>query len=84
MGNLGGPAQFGVEQLGGDRYHADPAKLLDSILARIVKMLDAALKEMPVKKYPTLVQGVITSQQQFAQALFGDVPGESVLWQLDL
>jgi hypothetical protein len=84
MKNLGGLARFGVERFGGDRYHADPAKLLDAILARITKMLDVVLEEIPVPKFPTAHQGVITPQQQFAHAAFGDVPGESVLWQLDL
>jgi hypothetical protein len=76
MNNLGDSARFGVERFAPDRYHADPAQLLDTLIVEIVGML----VEMPVS-----TQGARRPQRQsFPEAAFGNPPSESMLWQLGL
>ncbi len=84
MKNVGGISRFGVEQFAGGRYYADPATLLDAILTRIAKLLDCILQEMPTLRVSIAPPAAVARQQEFAHALFAEVPRESVLWQLNL
>jgi len=83
MRNLGGPSPWGVVKHVSGRHLADPALLLDTLIANITTMLDAVMHAMPVGDLP----GVNPRNRAVPQrrlAMLGGVPSESVLWQLDL
>ena len=81
--NRGGNERWGITTPIAGRVHADPARLLDALLDDVTTMLDGVLKAMPVNSLP----GVNPANPTPPQArvwVFGDVPRESLLWQLGL
>jgi hypothetical protein len=80
----GGAAAWGVDTHIRDRHHAEPGALLDQLVVRTATMLDAVAAALPVGE----LAGVQTPSQPlalpFRLSMFGQVPGESILWLLGL
>ena len=83
MNNLDGAAAWGVDTRVQGVHLADPAQLLDTLIPRIVSMLDGVMDAMPLAG----LTGVNPANRRPAPARLHadmDVPSESLLWQLDL
>ncbi len=83
MNNLGGPAAWGVATHTSGRHYADPAHLLDVLIARITAMLEALMAAMPVAELSSVDPANQTAAPVRLHAKM-DVPSESLLWQLAL
>jgi hypothetical protein len=83
INNRGGHERWGITTPIRGRVHADPARLLDALLEDVTAMLDGFVEAMPVSS----LVGVNPANAPLPQTrlwVFGDVPRESILWQLGL
>lgn len=83
MTNRGGREAWGVTAPIRGRAYADPARLLDALVADIAAFLDALMGAMPTAS----LSGVNPANAPLPQtrlSVFGQVPRESILWQLGL
>ena len=76
---LGGRGEWGVEGHAPGRYHADPAELLDHLLARLTPMLNDLLAAMSSAHFPAAP----TEPGGDYWSLAGD-PAQTYRWQIDL
>lgn len=73
---LGGRCEWGVESLAPGRYHADPAQLLDQLIARLTPMFDDLLAVL-------LPKARAEPTSRYWADLPGD-PGQTYRWQIDI
>lgn len=73
---LGGRCEWGVESLAPGRYHADPAQLLDQLIARLTPMFDDLLAVL-------LPEARAEPTSRYWADLPGD-PGQTYRWQIDI
>lgn len=83
---LGGDAVWGVEQLIPGRMHADPGVLLEQLLPRVLRMLNAIMDATPVEQLSgvSLGPGDLQPPVGAHSEPFHELNRQSIRWQLGL
>jgi hypothetical protein len=86
LSGLGGHADWGIEQLVPDRFHADPGILLEQLLPRILQLLNKIMDATPVEQlaHVSLQPSDYLPPSGPQSGPFVEMNSQSIRWQLGL